>query len=105
MTSQLTVSLQDNIFELIQTLGEPSIVVPAAVRQYVVDRSLQRVKSAEQQIRVYEKRYKTDYHTFNRRVTTDHAFLNGLNRDNPMWKSTRSSGLPGQRRLNDGGSA
>ena len=86
MTSKLTISLQDNVLELIQTLGEPAAVLPAALRQYVVDRSLQRLEAAEQRVRDFEKRYKTDYQTFNQRTTTDQKFLDRLNLDKPAWE-------------------
>lgn len=87
MTSRLTISLQDNMLELIQVLGEPATVVPAAVRQYVVDRSLQRLEVAERHVREYVQRYKTDYQSFNQRVTLDQEYLDRLNRDYPMWES------------------
>jgi hypothetical protein len=87
MTSNLTVALQDNMLELVQTLGEPATVVPAAVRRYVVDRSLQRLEAAEERVRVYAQRYQMDYATFNRRVTLDEAYLDRLNQDHPLWES------------------
>ncbi len=87
MTSKLTIALQDNMLELVQTLGEPATVVPAAVRRYVVDRALQRVEAAEERVRAYAKRYRMDYATFNQRVTLDEAFLDRLNQEHPVWEA------------------
>lgn len=87
MTSKVTIALQDNMLELVQTLGEPATVVPAAVRRYVVDCSLQRLEAAEERIRTYAQRYKMDYATFNRRVALDQAFLDRLNQEHPLWES------------------
>jgi ribose 5-phosphate isomerase len=87
MTSKLTIALQDNLLELVQTLGEPATVVPAAVRRYVVDRSLQRLEAAEERIRVYAQRYQMDYVTFNRCVVLDQAFLDRLNQEHPLWEA------------------
>lgn len=87
MTSKVTIALQDNMLELVQALGEPATVVPAAVRRYVVDRSLQRLEAAEERVRTYDQRYEMDYATFNRRVTLDEAFLDLLNREHPLWEA------------------
>jgi len=87
MTSKVTIALQDNMLELVQTLGEPATVVPAAVRRYVVDRSLQRLEAAEERERTYAQRYEMDYATFNRRVTLDEAYLDRLNHEHPLWES------------------
>jgi hypothetical protein len=87
MTSKVTIALQDNMLELLQTLGEPATVVPAAVRRYVVDRSLQRLEAAEERVRAYGQRYEMDYVTFNRRVTLDEAYLDWLNREHPLWEA------------------
>jgi hypothetical protein len=86
MTSNLTVALQDNMLELVQTLGEPATVVPAAIRRYVVDRSLQRLEAAEERVRTYARRYEIDYATFNRRITLDHAYLDRVNQEHPLWE-------------------
>lgn len=87
MTSKVTIRLQDNLLELVQTLGEPATVVPASVRRYVVDRSLQRLEAAEERVRAYAQRYEMDYATFNRCVTLDEAFLYRLNQEHPLWES------------------
>lgn len=73
--------------ELVHVLGEPAAVVPAAVRQYVVDRCLQRLESAEAKAGVYVRGYGMDYKTFSRRVTTDQVFLDQLNQTHPLWES------------------
>lgn len=86
MTSKLTIALQDNLLELVQALGEPATVVPAAVRRYVVDRSLQGLETAEERAKVYAQRYGLDYDTFNRRVTLDEAYLDRLNQEQPLWE-------------------
>ncbi|MEZ4767353.1 MAG: hypothetical protein R2844_02890 [Caldilineales bacterium] len=87
MTSRLTISLQDNMYELVQTFGEPATVVPTAVRRYVVDRSLQRLEAAEANVTVYAQRYAMDYETFNRRVTLDEEYLDRLNQEHPLWEA------------------
>lgn len=87
MTLKLTIALQDNMLELVQTLGEPATVVPAAVRRYVIDRSLQRLEAAEERVRAYSRRYEMDYATFNHRVTLDQAYLDRLNTAFPLWES------------------
>lgn len=75
------------MIELVQTLGEPATVVPAAVRRYVVDRSLQRLEVAEDRARKYAQRYGMDYDAFNQRVTLDEAFLDRLNHEHPLWEA------------------
>lgn len=87
MTSKVTIALQDNMLELVHTLGEPATVVPAAVRRYVVDRSLQRLEAAEERVRTYAQRYEMDYATFNRRVALDQAYLDQLNQEHPLWEA------------------
>lgn len=75
------------MLELVQTLGEPATVVPAAVRRYVIDRSLQRLETAEERVRTYADHYEMDYATFNRRVTLDEAYLERLHREHPLRES------------------
>jgi len=87
MISKVTIALQDNMLELVQTLGEPATVVPAAVRPYVVDRSLQRLEAAEERVRTYAQRYGMDYATFNQRVTLDEDYLDWLNQEHPLWEA------------------
>jgi hypothetical protein len=67
--------------------GGPAAIVPAALRQYMVDRYLQRVEATEAKIAVYERRYQADYETFTLRVTTDQAYLDTLNRTHPLWEA------------------
>ena len=86
MTSKVTIALQDNMLELVRTLGEPATVVPAAVRRYVVDRSLQRLEAAEEIVRTYAQRYEMDYATFNRRVALDQAYLDRVNQEHQLWE-------------------
>ena len=71
MDATLTIPIQGNLWDLLKGLGEPAAIVPAALRQYMVDRYLQRVEVAEGKIAVYVRRYQTDYATFNRRVSLD----------------------------------
>ena len=87
MNEMLTISLQGNLMELVHLLGEPAAVVPAAVRQYVVDRCLQRLEAAEAKVGVYVQRYGMDYRSFNRQVTTNQGYLDRLNQDHPLWES------------------
>jgi hypothetical protein len=87
MNTTLTVSVQDNLLELLKALGEPAVIVPAALRQYAVDRCLQRVEQAEEKIAFYEQRYGMDYATFNQRVTTDLSYLESLNHEHPLWEA------------------
>jgi hypothetical protein len=87
MNATLTIPIQSSLLDLLQNLGEPAAIVPAALRQYTVDRSLQRIENAEAKIAVYARRYNTDYQTFNQRVTTDQAFLDALNREHPLWEA------------------
>ena len=87
MNEMLTISLQGNLMELVHLLGEPAAVVPAAVRQYVVDRCLQRLEAAEAKVGAYVQRYGMDYKSFNGRATTDQAYLDQLNQDHPLWES------------------
>ena len=86
MTAKLTIALQDNMLELVQTLGEPTTVVPAAVRRYMPDRSLQRLEAAEERVWGYAQRYEVDYHTFSRRAALDQAYLDQLNEEHPLWE-------------------
>jgi hypothetical protein len=57
------------------------------VRQYVVDRCLQRLDAAEAKIATYIHKYGLDYETFNRRVTMDQDYLDRLNQNNPRWEA------------------
>ena len=67
MEATLTIPIQSSLLDLLQNLGEPATIIPAALRQYTMDRSLQRIEIAEAKIAVYARRYKTDYQTFNQR--------------------------------------
>ena len=87
MNEMLTISLQGNLMELVHLPGEPAAVVPAAVRQSVVDRCLQRLEAAEAKVGAYVQRYGMDYKSFNWRATTDQAYLDQLNQDHPLWES------------------
>lgn len=87
MNTTLTVLVQNNVLELVKAFGEPGTIVPAALRQYVVDRCLQRIEHAEEKTAFYEKRYGMDYETFNRRVTTEQSYLEALNREHPLWEA------------------
>jgi hypothetical protein len=87
MDATLTIPIQSNLWNLLQGLGEPAAIVPAALRQYMVDRYLQRVEAAEGKIAVYAKRYRADYATFNHRVNMDQAYLDTLNREHPLWEA------------------
>ena len=87
MNSSLTISLQDGLLDLVRVLGEPGTVIPSAVRQYVVDRCLQRLDAAEAKIAVYVRKYGLDYETFNRRVTMDQDYLDNLSQTHPRWEA------------------
>ncbi|MGQ9627553.1 MAG: hypothetical protein ACUVV0_11690 [Anaerolineae bacterium] len=87
MNTVLTVSVQENLLELLKVFGELKVVVPAALRQYLMDRCLQRIEQAERQIALYENRYGMDYKTFQQRVATDQSYLEYLNRVNPLWEA------------------
>jgi hypothetical protein len=63
MNEKLTISLQGDLMELVHLLEEPAAVVPAAVRQYVVDLCLQRLDSAEGKVGIYVQRYGMDNYT------------------------------------------
>jgi len=73
--------------ELLKTFGEPTVIVRAALRQYAVDRCLQRIELAEEKIAFYEERYRMDYETFSQRVTTDQSYLDTLNQEHPLWEA------------------
>jgi hypothetical protein len=86
MNATMTIPIQSSLWDLLQSLGEPSAVVPAALRQYMVDRYLQRIEAAEGKIAVYAKRYGTDYETFSQRIALDQVYLDNLNRQHPLWE-------------------
>jgi hypothetical protein len=87
MNATLTIPIQSSFLDLLKSLGDPAAIVPAALRQYTVDRCLQHIENAEAKIAVYARRYEVDYETFNRRVTTDQAYLDTLNREHPLWEA------------------
>ena len=87
MNATLTIPIQSNLWNLLQGLGEPATIVPAALRQYMVDRYLQRVEAAEGKIAVYARQYQTDYATFNQRVNMDQTYLDTLNCEHPLWEA------------------
>lgn len=87
MNTTLTVPVEDNLMELLEAFGEPDVIVPAALRQYLVDRCLQRIEQIEEKIAVYEQRYAMNYDVFNRQVTTDQDYLDRLNDERPLWES------------------
>lgn len=87
MTSKLTIARQDNMLELVQAFGEPTTIVPAAVRRYLVDRSLQRLEAAEERVRTYARCYGMDYAAFRQRFTLDEAYLDRLNQEHPLRES------------------
>ncbi len=87
MSATLTIPIQSNLWNLLKSLGEPTTLVPAALRQYMVDRYLQRIEAAEAKIAVYARRYQADYETFNQRVTMEQAYLDTLNREHPLWEA------------------
>ncbi|MBL7184591.1 MAG: hypothetical protein ISS50_09115 [Anaerolineae bacterium] len=87
MTATLRIPVQESLLEILKGLGSLEIVTAAALRRYALDRCLQRIEQAERQIAFYERRYESDYNTFNRRTCTDQAFLDLINRDHPMWEA------------------
>jgi hypothetical protein len=87
MSATLTIPIQGNLWNLLKNLGEPATLVPAALRQYKVERYLQRIEAVEAKIAVYARRYGADYETFNQRVTMDQAYLDALNRTHPLWEA------------------
>ncbi len=87
MSATLTIPIQGNLWNLLKNLGEPAALVPAALRQYMVDRYLQRIEAAEAKIAIYARRYGVDYEAFNQRVTMDQAYLDALNRAHPLWEA------------------
>ncbi len=87
MQTTLTIPMQQSLLDLLQTLGDPASVIPAAVRQYVVDRCLQRLEAAEARVQAYIHKYGSDFATFNMLVTTDEEYLRTLNLTHPLWES------------------
>lgn len=87
MNASLTISLQNNLLDIVQVLGEPDAVIPAAVRQYVVDRCLQKLDVAEARIADYVRKYGSDYERVSERASTDQMYLDKLNRDYPLWEA------------------
>jgi uncharacterized protein YijF (DUF1287 family) len=86
MYSRLTISLEDNLLNLVEVIGEPDTVISSAVRQYVVDLCMQRLESAQAKLAAYQVKYGQEYTQFHRRVTTDQGFLERLNREQPLWE-------------------
>jgi len=86
MNATVTVPIQSNLLDLLMRtgLGEPAAIVPMALRQYIVDRYLQRIEIAEKAIAVCSGRYGTNYETFSQRVTTDQAYFDTINREHPL---------------------
>ena len=87
MDATLNIPVQAGLLELARVLGEPAVIVSAALRQYVVDRCLQRIDEAERKNAFYVQQYATDYEAFSKRVATDPVYLAGLNRENPLWEA------------------
>lgn len=87
MNITLTVPVEDDLMELLEAFGEPELIVPAALRQYIVDRCLQRIEQIEGKVAIYEQRYGMSYDMFNRQVTTDQDYLDRLNDERPLWES------------------
>jgi hypothetical protein len=87
MTVTLTIPVQDTVAELLHALGSLETVTAAALRRYAVDYCLERIEQAERKIAFYEQQYACDYETFNRRICTDPAFLDEINRTHPTWEA------------------
>ena len=87
MTATLRIPVQESLLEILKGLGSLETVTAAALRRYALDRCLQRIEQAERQIAFYERRYESDYNTFNRHICTDQTFLDLVNRDHPMWEA------------------
>jgi hypothetical protein len=87
MTVTLSIPVQENLVELLRALGNLETVTAAALRRYALDYCLERIERAERQIAFYEQQYASDYETFNRRVCTDPAFLDEINRTHPTWEA------------------
>jgi hypothetical protein len=87
MSATLRIPVQESLLEILKGLGSLEMVTAAALRRYALDRCLQRIEQAERKIAFYERRYESDYNKFNRRICTDQAFLDLVNRDHPMWEA------------------
>lgn len=87
MSVELTIPLRDTLAETLQAFGELGAVTMAALRRYAIDRCLQRIEQAQQQICAYEARYGSDYVTFNERICTKEIFLQEINRNYPTWEA------------------
>jgi hypothetical protein len=86
-TATLTIPIQESLLEILRGLGDLESVTLAALRRYALDLCLERIEQAERRIAFYERRYESDYNTFNRRICTEQAFLEVINRDHPMWEA------------------
>ena len=87
METILNVSMQGGLLDIVRSVGEPEVIVHAALRQYIMDRALQHLDDAEQRMSTYARRYASDYRTFVRRVATDPTYLNQINSAHPLWEA------------------
>ncbi len=87
MNSTLTISVQENLVDVLKSLGDPKAVIPMALRQFIVNSCLQKLDRARNNVSEYEQRYGIDYEDFNLRVTTDQSYLDMVNRDYPLWEA------------------
>ena len=87
MTVDITLPLQEKLVQLLEPFGDLEETIAAALRRYAIDACLERVERAERQIAEYERKYRTDYITFNQRIGTDQTYLNRINQMNPLWEA------------------
>ncbi len=86
-TTELVIPIQANLKSLLQAIGTPETIVFQALRRYLLEICWQRLESAEQQVAMYEERYKLDYAIFYQKVTQDELFLTELEGRYPMWEA------------------
>lgn len=81
-----TITIRESYIDTLRLFGEVNELLDEAVEQYLIDRIIERIKRAREEIQAFEKLYGMDYATFAERIQLDADYYNQVNQSNPLWE-------------------
>jgi hypothetical protein len=80
------VAIKESYIDTLRVFGEVDKLLNEAVEEYLIDRIIERIKQARQEVQTFEKTYGADYSTFTERIQLDEDYYGQVNQSNPLWE-------------------
>ena len=80
------VAIKESYIDTLRAFGEVDKLLNEAVEEYLIDRIIERIKRARQEVQAFEKTYGMNYLTFAERIQLDGDYYEQVNQSHPLWE-------------------